>query len=64
MKLELGDVVAVAQLVIGFATLLYLVFGVSARIAVTEFKVDQLWHWHMRDRSRPRAGGEENAGPR
>jgi hypothetical protein len=39
----LGGVAAFVQLAIGAVTLLYMVFGLGARLAVTEFKVDQLW---------------------
>jgi hypothetical protein len=53
-----GELVQVA---IGIVTLAYLVFGISARLALTEFKVDQLWRWYVRDRKHP--GGGNDAGP-
>lgn len=46
------------EFAISAVTLLYLVFGVSARIAVTEFKVDALWKWYIRDRRIPREGND------
>ncbi len=42
----------VAQLALGVSTL-YIVARVTARFAVVEFKVDQMWRWYHDERRRP-----------
>lgn|GEM_PF-5147019 len=50
-----------AQLFLGAATLGYLVTRVSSRMAVTEFKVDQLWRWYIQDKRQKNPPGEAHA---
>lgn len=44
-------VAALVQIAVGAATLGYLVFGLAGRMAVLEFKVDQLWRWRSLETS-------------
>lgn len=49
-EFSISEIAGLVQLAIGALTLLYLVFGLGARVAVTEFKVNQLWRWYIEDR--------------
>jgi len=61
---SLDAAVQLLELAIGASTLLYLIFGLGARAAVTEFKVDQLWKWYIRDRKIPHGADDAANDPR
>ena len=60
-EFSISEIAGIVQLAIGAATFLYVVFGLGARLAVTEFKVDQLWRWYIRDRTPPGKGRADHA---